>query len=188
MNINTVMKKKLREILLKKRKALGQAEVIQYSEKIFKKFQNEFYEIFHQKIKIIAGYMAVNNEVDTLPILRLLQNKKIKTVLPKIVGSELKFYEWHEGQTLICNEFNIKEPVVEKEAYPDCLIVPLVGFDKYGNRLGYGFGYYDKALKKLPHTKKIGVGYSFQQVENIPCEVHDVKLDIIVTDKLVLQI
>ena len=150
-NNSIAIKKKLRENLLRKRKGLSKSEVIECSVRVFKNFQKKFYESNFYKVRVIAAYLAINNELDTWSILNLLQREKIKTALQKV------------------------------------LIIPLLGFDEHGNRLGYGLGYYDKTLSKLPNAKKIGIGYSFQQVKNIPSEPHDVKLDLIITDNQIIM-
>ena len=186
-NNSIAIKKKLRENLLRKRKALTKSRVVECSEKVFKNFQRKFYESNFYKMGIIAAYLPINNELDTCPILNLLQREKIKIALPKVVKDELKFYEWNQKEPLIYNEFNIREPSGNKEVCPALLIIPLLGFDKHGNRLGYGAGYYDKALSKLPNAKKIGIGYSFQQVKDIPLEAHDIKLDLIITDNQIMM-
>ena len=69
--------------------------------------------------------------------------------------------------------------------YTDILLVPLVAFDKYLNRIGYGGGYYDRYLKKLKKEKilTIGLAYSFQKVKKIEAEQNDIKLDSIITEK-----
>lgn len=61
----------------------------------------------------------------------------------------------------------------------DVILVPGVAFDAYGNRLGRGKGYYDKILKQT-NAYKIGVCFDFQFIENVPTEVHDVKMDKVV--------
>ena len=186
-NNSIAIKKKLRENLLRKRKGLSKSEVIECSVRVFKNFQKKFYESNFYKVRVIAAYLAINNELDTWSILNLLQREKIKTALPKVVKDELKFYEWNQEEPLIYSKFNIREPSGNKEVYPALLIIPLLGFDEHGNRLGYGLGYYDKTLSKLPNAKKIGIGYSFQQVKNIPSEPHDVKLDLIITDNQIIM-
>ena len=73
---------------------------------------------------------------------------------------------------------------------PDVVLVPLVAFDRRGNRLGYGAGYYDRTLERLRQMSArlhvIGVAYAFQEVESIEPEPHDQKLDVIVTEKGVI--
>ena len=70
--------------------------------------------------------------------------------------------------------------------YPDLLIVPLVAFDKFKYRLGYGGGYYDRYIKKIKNIKKVvtvGLAFSFQEVKNLPKNKYDKKLDFILTEK-----
>ena len=75
----------------------------------------------------------------------------------------------------------------ELESYPYCtaeqltmIIVPVVGFDSHGNRLGYGAGNYDRYLTQIPNTcRVVGVAFAEQQVDNIPTEEHDIPLTIV---------
>ena len=67
------------------------------------------------------------------------------------------------------------------------VLVPGIVFDMEGHRIGYGLGYYDKFLKKVPKAVKIGLAFDFQIVGNIPKETHDVLVDFIVTDKEVVE-
>ena len=70
--------------------------------------------------------------------------------------------------------------------YPDVLLIPLVAFDKNLNRLGYGGGYYDRLIEKLSKKKniiKIGLAFSFQEIDKVPTNMYDQKLDYIVTNK-----
>ena len=70
--------------------------------------------------------------------------------------------------------------------YPNILLIPLVAFDRYFNRIGYGGGFYDRYLKKIKKNKKIitvGLAYSFQKIKKIPVEKYDIKLDFVITNK-----
>ena len=98
-------------------------------------------------------------------------------------GDTIKFYEWNENFPLIANKLNIYEPPAGIEMIPDALLIPVVGFDKDCNRLGHGYGHYDKGLSKIITSIKIGIGYSFQEVEHVPAEKHDIKMDYIITEK-----
>ena len=71
-------------------------------------------------------------------------------------------------------------PAVVKDAI-DLIIVPGVGFDRQGNRLGRGKGYYDRLLPRIPSAYKIGICFPFQLVEEIPAEPFDIRMDEIVT-------
>ena len=79
----------------------------------------------------------------------------------------------------------IPEPVSTKIIYPDLILVPLVGFDKNKLRLGYGGGYYDRYIEKVGKLKKIktvGLSFSFQEIEKLPVNKFDKKLDFIITE------
>jgi 5-formyltetrahydrofolate cyclo-ligase len=175
------LKKKLRQSLLQQRRQLTQAEVIDYSQKVFENFQKMFMEGLFGKIEVMAGYMPAHNEVDVLHIMKWVAQRGVQIALPKIVGDNLKFYKWDEAQELTINQFGIKEPTSTEDLMPDCILVAMVGFDAGGNRLGYGSGYYDKALSLLPKVRKIGIAYGFQQMPSIPSEPHDVQLDCVIT-------
>ena len=98
----------------------------------------------------------------------------------------MDFYEWSFNEPLNISKIGIPEPSMEKKVYPDVLIVPLVGFDKNNFRLGYGGGFYDRYIKKISNKKKVltvGFGFSFQEINKIPINKFDQKLDIILTDK-----
>lgn len=100
----------------------------------------------------------------------------------------MDFFSWKKEDLLIPNKFGIKEPNQEsaKIIKPDkktLIIIPSVGLDKKGNRLGMGAGYYDRYLEK--HTKGITLGcvFSFALLEKIPSENHDIKVHYIITEK-----
>lgn len=184
MDDNAYLKKKLRKNLLNQRRELTLTQVNKLSKKIYENFITKFNNKFFENTNIVACYLAFNNEPNIFPILNWLYKQGIKTALPKIMGDIIKFYEWNENSTFIINEFGIKEPLTGIEVVPDVLLIPVVGFDNDCNRLGHGYGHYDRSLRKIINSIKIGIGYSFQEVEHIPTEKHDVKLDYIITEKL----
>ncbi|WHA05404.1 5-formyltetrahydrofolate cyclo-ligase [Candidatus Bandiella numerosa] len=183
MNNSAYLKKKLRKNLLDERRALTPLQIEQLSQKICENFLNIFNGQFFKNTSIVACYSAFDNEPNIFPILNWLYNQGIKTTLPKITGDTIKFYEWNKNFPLIANKLNIYEPPIGMEMMPDALLIPVVGFDKDCNRLGHGYGHYDKGLSKIIPSIKIGVGYSFQEVEHIPTEKHDIKMDYIITEK-----
>ena len=102
----------------------------------------------------------------------------------------MNFFKWSKSDPLKVNKYGIPEPISGKKMYPNILLIPLVGFDYHLNRLGYGAGYYDRYLSKRKIKNKlfkIGVGFSFQKVKNIPIDKYDQKLDCIITEKTVLE-
>ena len=139
------------------------------------------------KGKIVGGYYPYNYEVDGMKILEKFHEKKWTISLPKIKKNfQMDFFKWSFQEPLKINPYGIPEPISEKIEYPDIILVPLVAYDNYHNRIGYGGGFYDRYIKKIKRYKKIviiGLAYSFQKVEQIPINEYDVKLDFIITEK-----
>jgi 5-formyltetrahydrofolate cyclo-ligase len=78
------------------------------------------------------------------------------------------------------------EPVAGEELRPDVVLVPLLAFDRAGRRLGYGGGYYDRTLAALPAAKAIGIGYSGQEMAEVPAGPQDMRLPLIATEDSVI--
>jgi 5-formyltetrahydrofolate cyclo-ligase len=134
--------------------------------------------------KVIGGYYPYNYEVDVIEILANLEKQNYKISLPKIKkNSQMDFYCWSSQDPLQINKYGIPEPASGKKIVPNILLVPLVAFDKNCNRIGYGGGYYDRYIKKIKKIITIGLGYSFQRINQIPADKYDVKLDFIVTNE-----
>ena len=101
----------------------------------------------------------------------------------------MDFYKWHHKDPLIINSYGIPEPRTSNLVYPDIILVPLVAFDQYLNRLGYGGGYYDRLIEKLSKKKnilKIGLALSVQMINKISISKYDKKLDYILTENFIL--
>ena len=102
----------------------------------------------------------------------------------------MDFYLWSFSEPLKINKYGIPEPESTNIVYPDILLIPLVAFDKNLNRLGYGGGYYDRLIKKLSKKKniiKIGLAFSIQEIDKVPINMYDQKLDYIVTNKHIIK-
>ena len=181
-----MLKSKLREKILKVREKINKNNIeINFKQiiKIFKK----------KKInrKIIGGYYPVNFEIDDLKLLKKLKNNRFTISLPVIKKNfQMDFYKWSFSDPLRVNKFGIPEPEIKNIVYPDILLIPLVAFDKNLNRLGYGGGYYDRLIKKLSKKKKIlkiGLAFSAQEIDKVPTNAYDQKLDYILTNKYILK-
>jgi 5-formyltetrahydrofolate cyclo-ligase len=181
-----VLKSKLRKKILKVREKIN-----------IKNIQIDFNQIIKvlkkEKInkKVIGGYYPVNFEVDDLTLLRKLEKKKFSIALPVIKKNfQMDFYKWSFSDLLKVNKYGIPEPEIKNIVYPDILLIPLVAFDKNLNRLGYGGGYYDRLIEKLSKKKKIikiGLSLSIQKIDKVPINIHDQKLDYIITNKYILK-
>ena len=181
------MKNQLKESILEKRNSLSKQEILEKSEKI----EDKLFNLEHfRKSKTIMFFVSFNSEVDTRNMIKKsFQNKTV--VVPKVAQHEINPSIIIDIDNLIpAGKFGIFEPIeAMKIAYKniDLVLVPGIAFDKTGHRIGYGFGYYDKFLKKVPKAIKIGLCFDFQIVDKIPHEEHDVPVDFVVTEERVLE-
>ena len=181
-----MIKSKLRKKILKIREKINKKNIqINFNQikKILKKEKLDK--------KVIGGYYPINFEVDDLELLKKLEKKKFNISLPVIKKNfQMDFYKWSFSDLLKINKYGIPEPETKNIVYPDILLVPLVAFDKNLNRLGYGGGYYDRLIKKISENKKIikiGLALSVQEVDKVPINMYDKKLDYIVTNKNIIK-
>ena len=140
------------------------------------------------KNKIIGGYFPINFEFDCLQILKKFYSNGYSISLPIIKRNhQMDFYKWSPNDPLTISSLGIPEPLKLKKVYPDIIFVPIVAFDIFRNRIGYGGGFYDRYLEKISQIKKcitIGLAFSHQKVNKINVENFDRKLDLILTEKL----
>jgi 5-formyltetrahydrofolate cyclo-ligase len=133
-------------------------------------------------------YSAFGTELPTAPAIERLLLLQKEVFLPRIENSDMVPVFYKKDIPMPENEYGIKEPIGEAfRGVPDVTVLPLLAADDSGNRLGYGGGYYDRYLRDKP-TLKVGYCYDFQVLDKVFSEPHDVKLDVIVTDKRVIYI
>ena len=179
-----VNKSSLRLKFIKKRRKL-------YSTNFFFSFDKIFFLIkknFSKKKPSIAGYYPSNFEVNILDLLSQACKKNFKVGFPVIKKDyKIDFKCWIPNEPLYVNKYGILEPKKQNITFkPDIVLVPLVAFDRSLNRIGYGRGYYDRALKQLSSDKKIltiGIAFSFQEASIIPTNQYDYNLDCVLTDR-----
>ncbi len=154
--------------------------------------ENLLSSIFFSKSNVLGVYYPILNEIQTFRIIRKSLLVKKKVCLPKLLDGEISFFSITTLNDLKAGKYNILEPLSNKNNVckdMDTVITPGIVFDRCGYRIGYGKGYYDKFLSKLSKQKitVIGLGYEFQLIsEFIPYESHDVKLDVLITDRVIL--
>ncbi|MBR6700155.1 MAG: 5-formyltetrahydrofolate cyclo-ligase [Firmicutes bacterium] len=180
------MKTQLRHNLLKERDSLPSSKIDSAGDAAVSFFLNsKFVEI--PEGKAIMLYASFRNEMPTWTIIEKLLDMDIKVILPKTSGNDLIPYEYGGRHTLAKDSFGILSPdpslckaAVTSEIHT--VIVPGVGFDKKGNRIGFGKGYYDRFLPKIPNAVKIGLCYDFQIRPFIPVSETDVPMDCLLTE------
>ncbi len=133
-----------------------------------------------------AGYFPIREELDPRPLLSALLGKGLRIALPVVrPGPDLIFREWNPGLPLKPGKFGLKEPSdANPELFPDIVLVPLLAFDRKGNRLGYGAGYYDAGLRKLRRrglVAVVGIAFDEQEFPEVPQEPQDETMDTILT-------
>jgi len=157
------------------------------------KSYNKLRDVFMHHVKVEAGslvasYCAFRDEMDPAFLTDALRLAGHKIALPVIVSkaAPLHFRLFAPHDELIVNAMGIREPgPLAPLVEPDILLVPLLAFDKQGQRLGYGGGFYDRTIAELRSKKTIraiGIAFSWQEVEAVPIGPHDVKLDNVVTE------
>ena len=129
----------------------------------------------------ILMYHSLPDELPTHEFLAKWNGRK-KFYLPRVNGVNLEILPYDESR-LELGAFHIEEPTGTDTVSADVserIIVPAVAYDRRRNRLGRGKGFYDRLLQSTRATK-IGIGYSFQLVDEIPVEPHDVPMDFVIT-------
>ena len=140
---------------------------------------------------IIALYQPVFNEVFTEAIFHGSRQAGKVVVYPRVRGTALEFVRVDELAGLVPGRFGILEPVgteLVAVAAIDLMVVPGVAFDLGGHRLGYGKGFYDRALHAQPlRGVLVGLAFDFQIVPELPAEGHDIPMDLLVTEERIIQ-
>ena len=183
-------KNTLRRLLLAKRKALTASEIEAASRAIQEQFLTSSE---YARSRILALYVPIHNEAGTDAIFAAAVNAAKTVLYPAVVGESLEFRRVDHLRDLRRGAFGIPEPLdscdVIDQCMADLIVIPGVGFDLKGKRVGYGKGFYDKFLSELPKkVEKIGIAFSIQELEEIPRMPHDILLDTIITEKIILSI
>ncbi|KRE02676.1 hypothetical protein ASE61_15510 [Bosea sp. Root670] len=136
----------------------------------------------------VSAYWPMRSEADPRPILEALHERGLPLCLPAIVDRHMIFRRWAPYEPIVPGGFGTLVPAPDQpELKPAILLVPLAAFDRRGYRIGYGKGYYDRALSELGPTVSIGIGYGAQEIDAVPDEPHDRRLDWIVTERETLR-
>lgn len=140
-------------------------------------------DVHFQRAKTVLLYHSLCDEVNTHQFLEEWCMRK-QLLLPVVVGDNLELRCFHGAHEMKMGAFGIAEPtgtLFTDYAKIDFVAVPGIAFDKNGNRLGRGKGYYDRLLPQLTNAFKAGICYPYQVVDEVPVEAYDVKMDRIIT-------
>ncbi len=143
---------------------------------------------------IVSGFMPMRTEINPLPLMKKLAAAGAQLALPAIKGrgSPLIMRAYAFGDDLARGQWGIREPKPDVgEVAPDIVIVPLAAFDRAGNRIGYGAGYYDMTLAALRAKKKmtaVGIAFAAQEIDHVPVTDRDERLDLVLTERGVIDL
>jgi 5-formyltetrahydrofolate cyclo-ligase len=184
-------KVELRRVMLEKRRNLSEDERHKAALSIGSFFASYLGDHLPHSV---AAYMPIRGEIDPKVCIAEARQRSLILSLPVLTGaSSMEFRTFSDNAKLVDAGFSTRGPDHRADvAEPDLILVPLVAFDRRGVRLGYGKGFYDRYLAKRrakghpPRT--IGLAYSIQEIDSLPCESHDIVLDMIMTEREVISI
>jgi len=185
-------RQELRQRLREQRNRLSAAERIAAAQGLLQQLQQLPELSVDERV---AGYFAANGELSLHLVVAHCWRRGMRFHLPVAApGRQLRFAPYSAATAVQANRFGIPEPQVAAAQLvaPDTLelvLVPLLGFDRRGHRLGYGGGFYDSSFAFLQQRERpttpllVGIGYSFQEVDTLAPQPWDVRLDLIATER-----
>jgi 5-formyltetrahydrofolate cyclo-ligase len=141
----------------------------------------------------VSGFMPLKSEISPIPLMRKLADAGVRLALPVVVGRGklLVMRTFAFGDTLASGVWGIREPKPDAaEVFPDVLLVPLLAFDRRGNRIGYGGGYYDLTITALRARQPIlaaGIAFAEQELIKVATGPRDARLDLVLTEREVIH-
>jgi 5-formyltetrahydrofolate cyclo-ligase len=134
---------------------------------------------------IVAGFWPLGSEINIVPLLTGLAARGHQLCLPVTPkrGETLVFHGWRPGDALVEGRFKTMHPQAGHPMIPDVILTPLLAYTRFGDRLGYGGGYYDRSFAALPEAFRLGCAFSAQQCDDIPRGRDDIKLHAIATER-----
>lgn len=190
----------LRRELRRRRRALTLEQRREATERLCRNLR-QLPEI--RRARRVALYLPNDGEIDPTPLITWFRRRHARVYLPVLRPLSLNalwFVHYHADTPMVTNRFGIAEPMTRHGAHRarrlpawalDLILLPLVGFDDHGQRIGMGGGFYDRTLtftrRPGPRPRLFGLAHDCQRVERLPIAPWDVPLDAIVSDKRVIR-
>ncbi len=133
----------------------------------------------------ISLYIAMQDELDPEPLATALHEQGHAVAMPALFdGTTMRFLAWQPGDALERGPMRLHQPLgTQPERAPDLIVAPLLGFDRTGNRVGYGAGHYDRAFQQFAGARRVGFAWAMQEVARIPHDPWDVPLHAVATEQ-----
>jgi 5-formyltetrahydrofolate cyclo-ligase len=176
-------KESVRKILRQRKEAMIPAERLRKSHRICRYLM----EIIRDGETVMV-FTSKEKEVNTKPLIMALFKNGNSVVVPIIVKEDfsLRLSYLRDFSALVPSTFGVPEPIGSEIPAAadkiDTIILPMLGFDRTGGRIGYGAGYYDRFLSKNQNLRKIGIAFACQEVDSLPVDENDIRMDYIVTE------
>jgi len=138
-----------------------------------------------QSHALVGCYWPFRREFNCLPYMREVLRSGGRVALPVVIGRghPLQFRCWTEAAEMESGVWNIRHPASGEPVFPSALVIPLVGFDDAGYRLGYGAGYYDTTIASLAaRPYLVAVGFEYSRLPTIYPQPHDQPMDVVITE------
>ena len=180
-------KKELRKEIRWKRSLLSEEEIQAMSREICGKIESCS---MYKAADFIFAYIPLMGEVDLWPLINAAYKDKKHVAVPRVSGMGMEFYEIGNAADLKPGYMGILEPkdyCAEADSRNALMIMPGTAFDVKMHRCGYGGGFYDRYLEINPDIRRIAAAFDFQIYDEIPYEKTDIKPDIIVTEKRIIE-
>ncbi len=176
-------KKDIRSVVLAKRNQIEKKEWEEKSHQIFKKVITH---PFFLNADAIYCYLDYRNEVGTIEIIEYAMELGKKVAAPKVYGDRMRFHYIESVSDVQTGYCDIREPrqteIVAQDVHA-LVIMPGAAFDRNRHRIGYGKGFYDRYLEQNPQCHTMALAFSFQMMDAIPCEEHDICPEVIITEE-----
>ncbi|MBZ0139592.1 MAG: 5-formyltetrahydrofolate cyclo-ligase [Pseudorhodoplanes sp.] len=189
MSLELTDKETLRREVLAKRDALAAATRAAAAEAIAARP----FPVPISKGTVVSGFAPMKSEINPLPLMRKLAAAGARLALPVVQrrGLPLVMRAYALGDELARGQWGIREPLpAAPEVFPDVMLVPLAAFDRTGQRIGYGAGYYDMTIARVRSMKSvtaIGIAFSAQEIDRVPATERDERLDLVLTEREVID-
>ena len=182
-----VTKAQIRKSYKQKRAMLNEESVRVMSEAICAAVENS---AWYHEAERVGFYYPLGSEVQLTGLVTKAWAAGKKTCFPRVSGENMEFYEISDFSQLEEGCFHVMEPVefCAEPVVPELILIPGVVFDGFGNRAGYGKGYYDRYLTAHPDCIRAGIAYRMQVTGQIPAEPQDVRMQYLVTEDGITKI